>query len=159
MGCGSSRTSSEGLDKPIDYVLTKFNNEDIDQYFNDQQWIIQRIEMAREYYKDCFDQLAILSGACVLENFDLSHIYLGYLVNCELEAEGFSKRLKLTEIIEHNEHIETNIRLDRGLYNFLYDIHNTFKKIDPLDKKNISDKIKRFEKRLVEQAKGDNARM
>jgi hypothetical protein len=161
MGCGASRTTSEGLDKPIDFVMAKFQNDDIDQYFHDQEWIVQRIEMARDYYKDWFDQLAVLSGACVLDNYDLTHIYLGYLVNCELELQGFTDKLKVTDngIIEPNAHIERNARLDKGLYNFLYDIHNTFKKIDPLDKNNIRDKVKTFERRLVEKYKGDNAKM
>jgi hypothetical protein len=119
MGCsGPSRLKLEGMDMPLDSNFERFDIEELDSYFKPQKEVIQGIENSREHYCDMREELMILSGACVYKSNAFENIYLGYLVNCELEVPGFIKRIKVQDeppYFIHKESFVRNRRLNKLL--------------------------------------------
>jgi hypothetical protein len=153
MGCsGPTRVKLEGLDMPLDSNFEKFNIEEIDSYFRTQKENIQAVENSREHYCDIRQELMILSGACVYKGNDFGNIYLGYLVNCELEIPGFVKRLKLQDeqpYFCHKEELQRNRKLNLLLVEYCNIVVS-----GKLQRGCLIDGTNNFENLLVERFEG-----
>jgi hypothetical protein len=127
MGCGGSRIKLEGMDEPLNYCLhSDFGIEDADNYFKEVANTIQNIEKVREYFVDRWEELAILSGASAWKGKEFKHIYIGYLVNCELEHPGFTKKIAQCDeapYFKHSEKLSKNSKLDQLIISYIKEYH------------------------------------
>lgn len=64
MGCGVSRESLEGLDKPLDFRMDKLDVQEVDGTFKSLGHSIKELEEIREAVVDKYDDVLEVTGAC-----------------------------------------------------------------------------------------------
>jgi hypothetical protein len=96
MGCGSSRTTLEGVDIPLDYNMEATGVEEIDEIMVDANQLISNIEILRSKLIDDFDDIAIYSGATSYKDPDLIKLYISFFILAEYEQQGFFNSKEIT---------------------------------------------------------------
>lgn len=64
MGCGVSRETLEGLDRPLENKMEKFNITEVDVAFENFSRSIKELESIRAAVIDAFDEVLETTGAC-----------------------------------------------------------------------------------------------
>jgi hypothetical protein len=122
MGCGGTKLKLELIDEPLKSNFSKFNIDLVDNFFKKAEKEIQKAEKFRKVYIDNHEELLITSGVCAWRGLDFKHIYIAFLVNCELEVEDFIASLTKTDeapFFTTHLNFSKNKKLFDSLVNFI----------------------------------------